>query len=293
MGVLRENMDIFTTNPSPHFFYVEQDAPLQVSAALTAYSLGIHETMPPGLIRRERPVFPYLFMHFHDKAFVHIDNEGLCRAAQATIIWEPNPALHLYGHESGRWCHSWLMLDGACVRDALASNTIPCNRLMRFDNNEAIFLKYARAIYDELHGHSPPDAIIMENLVQMWARESARALQLASGFPAVPKQLAAARRHMESHLDSPMRLADIAEHASMSVSRLSELFRTHYGMAPMHYLNDLRMKRATFLLADQNLAAYQVAAMVGFDDPLHFSKAFRKRWGVSPREYRKKQMVGR
>jgi AraC-like DNA-binding protein len=271
----------------PLFFYTERSAPLRVSTSLIVHSLGIWETMPAGAIRRQNPDYPYLFMHLHDDAVVDLGSGELLPAGGQTIVWGPGVALHHYGSDERTWCHSWLMVDGRCAGDALESNRVPLNRLLDI-GAEDIMVKYLRAIYDELHSHAPPDPFILESIVHIWVRELARALQRGNAPSVAPHRLTAARQYMESHLDKPVRLDELARQASLSVSRFSELFRRHYGMPPVHYLNELRMKRAALLLGDQNLAAYQVASMVGFEDPLYFSKAFGKRWGVTVREYRRR-----
>jgi transcriptional regulator GlxA family with amidase domain len=48
----------------------------------------------------------------------------------------------------------------------------------------------------------------------------------------------------------------------------------------------LRAQRSAFLLRTTTLAVREVAAQVGFEDPFHFSRFFKRQMGVSPREYR-------
>ncbi len=264
-------------------FYVRApSSPLRLSASLSIYSLGIRETMPPGRIWRLNQSYPYLFMYFHDDA-VAGDGVTMADAAGATIIWEP-AADHSYGHAENPWCHSWFVADGACVREAIAANRVPLNRLMRL-GGEALFLRYLRALYDELHGHGSPDAFVAESLMQLWMRETSRALR-DSDRPPVPQSLSQARQHIETHLDRPLRLADLSRDANLSVSQFSALFTRHFGMPPLRYAAETRLRRAAMLLSDRDLSVGQVASMVGYDDQLYFSKAFRKRWGRCPTDYR-------
>jgi AraC-like DNA-binding protein len=53
----------------------------------------------------------------------------------------------------------------------------------------------------------------------------------------------------------------------------------------------LRLQRGAQLLANQDLTVYQVAEMVGCSDALYFSRIFRKRYGVSPLQYRRQQRM--
>jgi AraC-like DNA-binding protein len=71
------------------------------------------------------------------------------------------------------------------------------------------------------------------------------------------------------------------EHA---LSRAS--FRRHWaasvGVAPGRYVQRLRLDAARELLASERVGVQHVAAMVGFEDPAYFSRAFRKRFGFAP-----------
>ena len=51
----------------------------------------------------------------------------------------------------------------------------------------------------------------------------------------------------------------------------------------------LRLQRSAQLLANQDLAIFQVAELVGFSDALYFSRLFHERYGVSPTQFRRKQ----
>lgn len=70
-------------------------------------------------------------------------------------------------------------------------------------------------------------------------------------------------------------------------SHLTKLFKDTTGLSPMQYLFKVRMKKAETLLAS-DLTVAQVAASVGYNDPLFFTKQFRKWSGESPTEFRKR-----
>ena len=78
----------------------------------------------------------------------------------------------------------------------------------------------------------------------------------------------------------------LASHAELSPSRYSELVRRTCGFPPMAYLTRLRVERATELLASTDLTVKATAREVGFSDPLHFSRVFRRLTGKSPKRHR-------
>lgn len=68
---------------------------------------------------------------------------------------------------------------------------------------------------------------------------------------------------------------------------LSRLFKHETGDTPMNYLIRVRMRRAGELLRTQKHTSIQdVARCVGYEDAYHFSKAFKKHYGMPPSKYR-------
>ena len=72
----------------------------------------------------------------------------------------------------------------------------------------------------------------------------------------------------------------------MSTSRFAHVFKDIMGVSPYTYILNLRMEKASELLALSNVPISDVAYNVGFDNPLYFSKAFKKHFGVSPTVFR-------
>jgi transcriptional regulator GlxA family with amidase domain len=58
------------------------------------------------------------------------------------------------------------------------------------------------------------------------------------------------------------------------------------GMPPGEYQRALRLNAAKILLLDSEKSIEQIATQLGFEDPFHFSKAFKKNSGMNPRQYR-------
>ena len=82
-------------------------------------------------------------------------------------------------------------------------------------------------------------------------------------------------------------IRNIAHKLNTNVSTLEHLFRKQLGTTPRDYLSQLRMQTAAELLRSGNMRIGRIAERVGYEDPLAFSHAFKRVFGVSPREYRK------
>jgi AraC-like DNA-binding protein len=93
-------------------------------------------------------------------------------------------------------------------------------------------------------------------------------------------------RRMHERLAEPSSLEDWAGDARLSVPHFSALFRKQAGSSPMRFLLRLRLQKACELLDLTGEPVKAVARLAGFEDPLYFSRQFRKVVGVAPREYR-------
>src|SRR5699024_3854885 len=89
------------------------------------------------------------------------------------------------------------------------------------------------------------------------------------------------------HLADPLTVATLAAETGWSPPHLHRLVREQWGTTPMRLVTRLRMDRAERLLRDTDLTVARIAALVGFADPLHFSRRFREVTGRSPSAVRR------
>lgn len=93
--------------------------------------------------------------------------------------------------------------------------------------------------------------------------------------------------YLRQHISDNVTLAEMAEHAGLSVSHFSFLFKQQTGYSPMDYFIHARMLHACSLLALTDKTVHEIACELGYQDPYYFSRIFKKVMGVAPREYRK------
>ncbi len=97
----------------------------------------------------------------------------------------------------------------------------------------------------------------------------------------------AAQRLLHDDLAQPPDLASLAKAVGTNARRLNEAFRHCAGATVFEYLREARMEQARSLLRETTLAVQVIASDLGYDNPANFATAFRARFGLSPRDYRK------
>jgi transcriptional regulator GlxA family with amidase domain len=99
-------------------------------------------------------------------------------------------------------------------------------------------------------------------------------------------------RMIETEFRNPhLTAAILAAKLRISTSRLRQLFAATVGVGPGALIHQLRLSRARSLLEDSSLSIKEVMGAVGFNDPSHFSRDFKKQFGVSPRMYRERHQA--
>jgi AraC-like DNA-binding protein len=82
------------------------------------------------------------------------------------------------------------------------------------------------------------------------------------------------------------RMEDIADAVQLDASYISRLFKRYYHMTPYTYLQQKKMEHALDVLRQGNVSVREAAGAVGFEDPFHFSRVFKKFKGISPSQVR-------
>ena len=101
------------------------------------------------------------------------------------------------------------------------------------------------------------------------------------------RRLAAVIAHMHANCQQSLSVSDFARMCDLSECHFIHLFREYTGEAPYAYLTRLRLEKAKDLMVSTTLNISEIAAAVGYPNPLYFSRLFRRHMGVPPSQFRK------
>ena len=104
-------------------------------------------------------------------------------------------------------------------------------------------------------------------------------------------ELDTAVRYFHEHYNEPISVEAYASSRGMSVSWFIRNFRDYTDSTPTQYLLSLRIRNAQNLLENTSYNIAEISGIVGYDNPLYFSRLFHKFCGISPREYRRQQLA--
>ena len=180
----------------------------------------------------------------------------------------------------------WAHFTGSAAREHIARAGLPIGEILSVGQDEAMVAAF----------QSLMDSFI---ITDAWQETEAAGRLLvalaglgraASGRPVRPsiEPIRRSLSHMEASYGEAITVAELAQMEFMSVSRYTALFRSCTGLAPKEYLIRLRMRSAMEMLTRTNMSVTQIARAVGYDDPLYFSRLFKKHMGASPRAVRRR-----
>ncbi len=89
--------------------------------------------------------------------------------------------------------------------------------------------------------------------------------------------------YIEEHYSENVKLEDLANVSHLSVSHFRKLFNEYFGISPLKYINNLKIKKAGELLSSGLYTVSEVAEETGFSNVYYFSRLFKEITGVSPK----------
>lgn len=86
--------------------------------------------------------------------------------------------------------------------------------------------------------------------------------------------------------ESGISVEEVAKNAGFSIDYFNRIFLSHTGFTVTAYINYVRLKQAAFLLRTTDKSVLDIALQIGYDSHEGFTKSFKKKYGVTPSEYR-------
>ncbi len=214
------------------------------------------------------------------------------RPEQAILI--PEGAKHAYGTERDRfWKIYWIHFSGTESMDVLSMLEDTGNdNLIQLPQKELILTAFEECLRWVYHGYTDASLVAMSGALSKFLGlvcESARSPTLKAR--AVQERIRANLEYMRENINNSLSLSELANQTRLSIPHYCTMFKKCHGITPMMMFTRLKIQRACELLHYTSLSIRQIAEEVGYADPYHFSRNFKKTMGVSPGYYRDSEIV--
>ncbi len=186
------------------------------------------------------------------------------------------------------WEYAWLEFDGLRVKETLELIGLkpdqPIYKARQKDmaetmKNEMLYIvNHKEASPFHLIGHL---YLFMDSLLH-----SSAGTQLSRGNSLRDFYIKEAFSFIEQNFQNDISVEDIAASCGQNRSYFGKIFRENMGKSPQEFLISYRMTKAVELLKLTSLSIADIGNAVGYPNQLHFSRAFKNVYGVSPRQWR-------
>ena len=198
------------------------------------------------------------------------------------------------GGEETRFVCGYLACDAGLIRPALAGLPRVVRVHLRNDPAGEWLERSIQHGIDRVRAAAPGGDVILARLAEVLFTEALQryVTQLpagrtgwlaGAGDATVGRSLAALHRQ-PAH---PWTLDALAEEAGVSRSALTERFARYLGQSPMAYLTEWRLELGAEALRSSSRSVLQVAAEVGYESEAAFNRAFKRKFGSPPAQYRR------
>ena len=222
------------------------------------------------------------------KAHFFFDQKETLVPAGHMVLYRPSEEQNYAYYSTDKTEVYWIHFTGNDVENILAHYEIP--------TTEHVFFSGTTFVYSQLF-----QQIIRELQLKEFGFEELLTMHLRQILLLVQRQLKAdhstssylleeinlARDYFLKHYHEPISIDDYATSRHMSTCWFIRNFRRITGATPLQYILSVRIANAQSLLENTDYNIAEIASIVGYENPLYFSRIFKKQNGVSPLEYRK------
>lgn len=132
------------------------------------------------------------------------------------------------------------------------------------------------------------DYNIYELMIRMLQGKARNTFLNFTGNRIADHQLAAAIQYIKRNINQKIPIKKLASVSGMSTANFYRYFQHEFGLTPIQYINQERIRIACNMLKKRSLSVTEVCFMVGFFNVSHFINTFKLHKGITPKQYQKK-----
>ena len=216
------------------------------------------------------------------------------KSGQGFMLFPNQICTYIADHEIP-WEYVWVEFDGLRVKESIDSAGLTQNNpIYRSRHKNIAETMKSELLYLVNHKDESPFHLIghlylfIDSLIR-----SSSSTQIGSGNSLRDFYIKEAFSFIEQNFQNDISIEDIAACCGLNRSYFGKIFHQNMGKTPQEFLMSYRMTKATELLKLTELSIADVGNAVGYPNQLHFSRAFKNIYGLSPRQWRNENGGGK
>lgn len=224
--------------------------------------------------------------HFH---FDNEENDTIVTAGNM-VLFRPRELQKYEYYGEDKTEVYWVHFTGSDVKNILRKYGIKDNMRTFFVGTSLDYERIYKRMISELQrcqdDYEELLAILMRHLLISIHRELQKERKLSDVY--LDNEMDMAAQYFSDNYSNKINIEEYAQSRGMSISWFIRSFKKYTGTTPMQYIVSARITNAQLLLETTQYSVSEISRIVGYDNPLYFSRLFHKTKGFSPSEYRKK-----
>lgn len=264
----------------------DKSKPLIVTSCGT-YRLYTRKKLPTWRPRGRRD-FQLIYVA-SGKAHFHFGDEERIVTAGHIVLYRPKEPQKYEYYGKDQTQVFWVHFTGNDVTNILRSYGITDNKKVFYCGSSLDNQNLFRKMINELQMSKENYAEMLEMYLRQIFITMQRAFigTIKKEKARVVDKIEKATVYFNENYSQEINIDEYAEQMHVSVSWFIRNFRESTGLTPMQYILSKRIYNAEILLQDPSYNVSEISRVVGYDNPLYFSRIFKKAKGLSPSEYRK------
>lgn len=225
------------------------------------------------------------------KAYFHFgntENETIVTAGNM-VLYRPKEFQKYEYYGADKTEVYWVHFTGGNVKNILRAYGISDDMRVFYVGTSLVYASLFKSMIEELQrcqdNYEEMLTILLRELLITVHRELKKERRRSD--PYLDHEMNLAVRYFGEHYSSNISVEDYARSRGMSISWFIRNFRKYTGTTPMQYIQSARMTNAQMLLETTQYPVSEIARIVGYDNPLYFSRLFHRQRGLSPSAFRK------
>lgn len=223
------------------------------------------------------------------KAHFYIGDQDIIVTSGNMVLYQPKQEMHYEYFGKDKPEVYWVHFTGSDVRNILKKHEVPLDNNVFYAGNSPTYGYLFKEMILELQtcrvGYEELLSMYLEQVFVLIQRSRMDRQPTVSSH--IQEEMGIARRYFQEHYNEEINIEEYALSRNMSVSWFLRNFKQVTTKSPMQYILNIRISNAVSLLESTDYNVTEISTIVGYDNPLYFSRIFKKQKGVSPSDYRK------
>lgn len=255
-------------------------------------SCGRYELINKNEFRTFRPYgrtdFQLIYVAKGKGTFIIDGKENVVKEG-SMVIYYPGESQNYFYYVSDSPVIYWIHFSGSSASEFLKMNRINHSGIYYFGmKNELIIIfdKLIKELQIKQVNYFEMCNLYTKELITLISRNLAESMDTSYKKNSL---LECSLEYFNDNYNTNINIKRYAESCNISCCWFIRSFKEYIGTTPTQYITNIRINKAKSLLNSNSLSVREIADLIGYENPLYFSRIFKKNVGMSPLAYRQNE----